>query len=65
MLSMEKPTREIAVTLPKPLAHLVCHLINIMFEGVVEGRDELTKILCPCSRYSRLALYPIQVAHQR
>ena len=41
MLSMERLIAETMVTLPKPLAHLFCRLVNIVFEGGV-GRGGQT-----------------------
>jgi len=35
MLWMGKSTRETPFTLPKPLAHLFCHIVNIVLEGSV------------------------------
>ena len=63
MLSKEKLRVETIFTLPKPLGHLFCHLVNIVFEGSVERGDELTKILCRCPNNACLALSPMQAAH--
>ena len=36
---LNKPTMETLVTLPKPLAHLFCYLINVIYVGAAHHRD--------------------------
>ena len=65
MLLMGKLTVETLLSLPKPLSHLFVTSLILCSKRVLDESGDLTKILCPCSRNARFALYPIQVAHQR